>query len=155
MSPVGDISLRIYGLFATFVSEPTMRSPRIMPTFTLPKAERLHSKRRIDALFLGGAAKSFSIYPLRVVYLPLPADSGESTSILISVSKRRFKHAVDRNRVKRQLREAYRLHKHLLASASQPVHIAFLYLSEQIVPTQRLMDTMQTALQRLTEKLSS
>ena len=58
-------------------------------------------------MFEGGVSKSFSIFPIRVVYMPV--EQGEApASILISVSKRRFKRAVKRNRVKRQIREAYR-----------------------------------------------
>ena len=56
-------------------------------------------------MFEGGVSKSFSIFPIRVVYMPV--EQGEApASILISVSKRRFKRAVKRNRVKRQIREA-------------------------------------------------
>ena len=62
-------------------------------------------------MFEGGVSKSFSIFPIRVVYMPV--EQGEApASILISVSKRRFKRAVKRNRVKRQIREAYRMNKH-------------------------------------------
>ena len=61
-------------------------------------------------MFEGGVSKSFSIFPIRVVYMPV--EQGEApASILISVSKRRFKRAVKRNRVKRQIREAYRKNK--------------------------------------------
>ena len=64
-------------------------------------------------MFEGGVSKSFSIFPIRVVYMPV--EQGEApASILISVSKRRFKRAVKRNRVKRQIREAYRKNKYLL-----------------------------------------
>ena len=77
-----------------------------MGIYTLCKAERLNSKILIEKMFAGGS-KSFSIFPIRVVYMPV--EQGEApASILISVSKRRFKRAVKRNRVKRQVREAYR-----------------------------------------------
>lgn len=67
-------------------------------------------------MFEGGVSKSFSIFPIRVVYMPV--EQGEvPASILISVSKRRFKRAVKRNRVKRQIREAYRKNKSLLVDA--------------------------------------
>lgn len=69
-------------------------------------------------MFEGGASKSFSIFPIRVVYMPV--EQGEApASILISVSKRRFKRAVKRNRVKRQIREAYRKNKSLLVDELQ------------------------------------
>lgn len=63
-------------------------------------------------MFAGGS-RSFSIFPLRVVWLPVE-ELDVQASILISVSKRRFKRAVKRNRIKRQIREAYRLNKQIL-----------------------------------------
>ena len=89
-----------------------------MSLYTLRKAERLNSKILVGKMFEGGVSKSFSIFPIRVVYMPV--EKGEaSASILISVSKRRFKRAVKRNRVKRQIREAYRKNKHLLLDQLQ------------------------------------
>src|SRR3712207_7886162 len=64
-------------------------------------------------MFESGTSKSFSIFPIRIVYMPLE-EAKQPASILISVSKRKFKRAVRRNRVKRQIREAYRRNKHLL-----------------------------------------
>ena len=82
--------------------------------YTFSKAERLCSKKLIERLFSGGN-KSFPAFPLRVVYMPLSADESEAdVTILISVPKKRFKHAVKRNHVKRQVREAYRQNKHIL-----------------------------------------
>ena len=66
---------------------------------TLCKAERLNSKILIEKMFAGGS-KSFSIFPLRVVYMPVENQDVQA-SILLSVSKKRFKRAVKRNRVKR------------------------------------------------------
>ena len=84
-------------------------------------------------MFEGGVSKSFSIFPIRVVYMPV--EQGEApASILISVSKRRFKRAVKRNRVKRQIREAYRKNKSLLVDElqrrEQRLAVAFIYLSD-------------------------
>ena len=62
------------------------------------KAERLNSKILIGKMFEGGNSKSFSIFPIRVVYMPIEQGEAPAT-ILISVSKRRFKRAVKRNRV--------------------------------------------------------
>jgi ribonuclease P protein component len=76
--------------------------------FTYPKNERLKSKTTIGLLFSEG--KSVSKYPLRLVY----RQSEEQTKIGVSVSKKYFKKAVDRNYFKRVLRETYRLNKHLL-----------------------------------------
>ena len=102
-----------------------------MGIYTLCKAERLNSKILIGKMFEGGVSKSFSIFPIRVVYMPV--EQGETpASILISVSKRRFKRAVKRNRVKRQIREAYRKNKYLLVDELQRREKRFgycLYLS--------------------------
>ncbi len=56
--------------------------------------------------------RSFSQYPLRLVWLPLPEKTGDyPVQVVVSVPKKRFKHAVDRNRIRRQIKEAYRLNK--------------------------------------------
>jgi ribonuclease P protein component len=105
--------------------------------FGLKKTERLCSKKAIDALFSGTDSKSLSAFPIRVVYRHTE-EAG--FRILVSVSKKRFRHAVDRNRVKRQLREAYRLNKHLLSpqegTASGGMDIAFIWLTDQHKPSQ-------------------
>lgn len=106
-------------------------------------------------MFAGGS-RSFSVFPLRVVYLPVE-ELDVPVSILVSVSKRRFKRAVKRNRVKRQIREAYRLNKHLLSDAlsgSQTrLAVALIYLSDELVPSSVIEERMKIALSRIAEKL--
>lgn len=84
--------------------------------FTYPKNEKLKSKITIDLLFSKG--KSVSKYPLRLVYTEsdygIDESSEQKIKIGVSVSKKHFKNAVDRNYFKRVLRETYRLNKHLL-----------------------------------------
>ena len=105
-------------------------------------------------MFEGGVSKSFSIFPIRVVYMPV--EQGEvPASILISVSKRRFKRAVKRNRVKRQIREAYRKNKSLLVDEEQRLAVAFIYLSDELIATSELEEKMKIALARISEKLFS
>jgi ribonuclease P protein component len=97
--------------------------------FTYSKAEKLKSKTTIDLLFSKG--KSVSKYPLRLVYLE--GDFGDDLPIKIgvSVSKKHFKKAVDRNYFKRVLRETYRLNKHLLwDNLSTPFSFMLLYQSK-------------------------
>lgn len=98
--------------------------------FTYPKNEKLKSKFTIDLLFSKG--KSVSKYPLRLVYVEsdygISEDSTQKLKIGVSVSKKHFKHAVDRNYFKRVLRETYRLNKHLLIdSLDQRYAFMFFY----------------------------
>ncbi|MDR0659076.1 MAG: ribonuclease P protein component [Mediterranea sp.] len=122
---------------------------------TLCKAERLCSKLQIEKLFSGGS-RSFSVYPLRVVFMPVKREEGALASILISVSKRRFKRAVKRNRVKRQVREAYRKNKHellgFLNERTEGMAIAFIYLADGLVPTGEIERKMKIILARIMEK---
>lgn len=106
--------------------------------FTYPKTEKLKSKITIGLLFTEG--KSVSKYPLRLVYKagsfgkpessPEAAGSGtgEKIKMGVSVSKKNFKKAVDRNYFKRVLRETYRLNKHILIdNLDQPYSFMFFY----------------------------
>ena len=94
--------------------------------FTYPKNERLKSKTTIDLLFSDG--KSVSKYPLRLVYRQAEEGSNEKIKMGVSVSKKYFKKAVDRNYFKRVLRETYRLNKHLLLdNIQQPYSLMFFY----------------------------
>ena len=96
--------------------------------FSYPKSEKLKSKKTIDLLFSKG--KSVSKYPLRLVYVESDFDISENSAqkikMGVSVSKKYFKHAVDRNYFKRLLREAYRLNKHLLIDHLEKPH-AFMF----------------------------
>ncbi len=84
-----------------------------MPTFTFKKAERLKSRKVIELLFKDG--KSFGAYPLRLVFLKNEEPrSNAPVQFTVSVPKRSFKSAVARNRIKRKVREAWRLNKHWL-----------------------------------------
>ena len=98
--------------------------------FTYPKTEKLKSKITIDLLFSKG--KSVSKYPLRLVFVEsdygIPDDSEQKIKMGVSVSKKYFKHAVDRNYFKRVLRETYRLNKHLLVdNLDKPYAFMFFY----------------------------
>ena len=102
---------------------------------TFRKQERIVSHQLIETLFEKGDSQSLAAYPLRVIYTQTERrpDCAE-TQILISVPKKRFKHAVDRNKVKRQVREAYRKNKHLLSgsvSEGKQLLIAFVWLSDK------------------------
>ena len=115
----------------------------------LPKQERVCSKKLIDRLFNGGHSHSMSAFPLRVVYMP-------RTQLLVSVPKKCFKRAVKRNRVKRQVREAYRLQRQILADKIADRHsmvLAFIWLDDKLYPTEVVMQKVKNLLQRISEKL--
>jgi ribonuclease P protein component len=78
--------------------------------YTFKKEERLCSKKLLEKLFHNGS--SFLLYPFRIVWLPSSlSDPMLPVQVVINVPKRRFKHATDRNLIKRRVREVYRLHK--------------------------------------------
>ena len=127
--------------------------------YTLNKNERLCSKKLIERLFSGGN-KSFPTFPLRVVYMCLPPEETEAdASILISVPKKRFKHAVKRNQVKRQVREAYRHNKLILLDALKvketPVKIimAFIWLDNKIHASEEIEYKVKKLLTHISENI--
>lgn len=91
---------------------------------TYSASEKLKRKTTIDQLFSEG--RSVSKYPLRLVYVPIDLPEGEAIKMGVSVSKKYFKKAVDRNYFKRVLRETYRHNKSLLLDASGKKH-AFMF----------------------------
>jgi ribonuclease P protein component len=93
--------------------------------YTFPKEEHLCRKKLIEELF-GKQGSSFGVYPLRLVWVASPAPTSAPPLVLISVSKRTFKRAVDRNRLKRLIREAYRLNKYRLTEQPHGHQVALL-----------------------------
>jgi len=105
--------------------------------FTYPKKERLKSKTTIGLLFSEG--KSVSKYPLRLVYRQAEEGSDEKIKMGVSVSKKYFKKAVDRNYFKRVLRETYRLNKHLLLdNIQEPYSVMFFYQTKDKLSYQEI-----------------
>lgn len=126
-----------------------------MATFTFRKPEHLCKQKEIETLFSAGS-QSFSAYPLRATFRRVQTAPGPAVKVLLSVAKRRLHHAIDRNRAKRQLREAYRLNKHLLTSQMPEnctLHIAFIWLAEKPIRTAKVMERMQTVLLRIADTL--
>ena len=127
----------------------TMEQKTKLQRHTLGKHERLCSLLAIEELFQGGH-RLMAAYPIRVVYMPVETPG---IRILVSVSKRHFKRAVLRNRVKRQIREAYRLNKSILEPLQEKgMHIAFLWLSRELFPTKVVAAKIQNLLQRIYEE---
>lgn len=102
-----------------------------MKTNYFRKEERLCNKRHINALYQNGS--SFFLYPFKVVFLPCE-EIAVPVQVLISVPKRRFKRAVDRNLLKRRIRESYRLRKSSFIStiSGSPLLLSFQYIGNKI-----------------------
>jgi ribonuclease P protein component len=125
---------------------------------TFPKCERLSWKRLVDALFAEGL--SFVSFPLRIVYLPVKKELYPATevAVLACVPKKKIKHAVDRNFIKRRIRESYRLRKHdlirLAAGKDHALLVAFLYLDRGKTSYEAIDRAMEKALLTLGEKMT-
>lgn len=127
---------------------------------TLGKEERLCSRKLIDSLFKGGGSRAMSGFPLRMVYAMTERHEGEpAAQILVSVPKRCFKRAVKRNRIKRLVREAYRLNKHILADALErhepqmSATMAFIYTDSHLHDYATMEQRVRNLLTRLSERL--
>lgn len=123
---------------------------------TFTKAERICSRRIIDRLF-GGGNPSMAAFPLRAVYMPTDATLEQpSVAVLISVPKRKLHHAVDRNRMKRQVREAYRRNKHALLASMEAqgkhLDIAFICIADHPCTTTQVTASVCKILRRINEK---
>lgn len=125
-------------------------------TYTFGRKQRLKSRKAIDALFLKG--KSFTAFPLRVVYRLHTAETApEPIKAGVSVSKKHFKKATDRNRIKRLLREAYRTSdkpvKNQVASQGLELHVFFIFTGKAVPSYIDVKLAMQAALQQLLNRL--
>ena len=122
---------------------------------TFSKAERLCSSTLIDRLFSEGN-RQISVFPIRLVWLM--ADDIEGIQVLISAPKRNFHHAVDRNRIKRQIREFYRTGssslKETVALKGKGLALAFLFNDNKLWDSDKLDQRLSQALEKLVETLS-
>ena len=134
----------------------------------LRKGERLCSKKLIDTLFGTGGSHAMTAFPLKVVYrlvdnvTETTASAGAVTEtnvqVLISVPKKYFKRAVKRNRVKRQVREAYRKHKSFVTLrvnelTDKQLLIAFIWLSDELIDSVTIEQRVSNLLQRIGERI--
>lgn len=120
--------------------------------FSYPKNSKLKSQKTIDSLFSEG--KSVSKYPLRLVYAALES-SDKKLKFGVSVSKKHFKKAVDRNYFKRVLRECYRLNKHLLQeNIEQSYAIMFFYQTSERLTYEAINEKTILLFEKFTKTLN-
>jgi ribonuclease P protein component len=127
---------------------------------TFKKQERLNSKRLIEKLFKEGNA--FLVYPFRVVYMINNDENFDHikapVQVLVSVSKKKFKSAVKRNRIKRLMRESYRINKHdlteYLAKSKIKLLLGLVFIGDTMPEYSLTGKKIITILKRLKEELS-
>ena len=140
--------------------QPTRKSKTAIKTGvnSFSKQERLYGTLKVNRLFTEGNRK-IAVFPVKIVWLLTdePA-SGCGVRLLISVPKRNFHHAVDRNRIKRQIREFYRTSsaplKKEVELQGRSLWIAILYTDSRLWSTHSLAPRLQTAMERLSKALS-
>lgn len=127
--------------------------------FTLGKDERLKSRKQIEKLFAEG--KSFAVNPFRVYFIVngqlSMVDSGGYLQFGVGVSNRNFKRAVDRNRIKRLTREAWRLQKNELneqvKKTQKQLNVFFIYTGKELPDFTTVKDKVAVALKKLAVKI--
>lgn len=119
--------------------------------FSFPKKERITSKTLLDKLFTEG--KSVNNFPIKLVYLPTSFSDNTQLKILVVAPKRNFNSAVKRNRIKRLMREVYRLNKHTIFNNSETSFaLAFLYLGKEMPDYQMIEEKMQGVIHKFLKK---
>lgn len=120
--------------------------------FSFSKNEKLKSKKLIDSLFAEG--KSVSHYPIKLIYLKTELPKQVPIQTGVTVPKKNFKSAVKRNRIKRLLREGYRLNKHLVFNNSKgSFAFVFLYLGKDTPQYNTIDDSMKLVLRKFNKKI--
>jgi ribonuclease P protein component len=135
-----------------YISENTTEMDR---GFSFKKEERLSSKKVIDRLFSEG--DSFLTFPIKVVFLEIPNYSKSPLQAAFSVGKRNFKLAVHRNQIKRKIREAYRLNKHILYKelGEKQLAIFFIFIGKTIPDFKLIEKAMKKAMEKLIKEIKS
>lgn len=112
--------------------------------FSFDKTERLCSKKALDELFSGGKSKSH--FPVKVIFKPGIYESAFPARVVFIVPKKKHRRANKRNTVRRRMREAYRLYKHVLYEAlkDQKVDLMFVYLSNEVAGYEQTETVMRS-----------
>ena len=124
---------------------------------TFRKEEKLCSQKIMGDLFLSG--NTFLCYPVKIVWKKLDVIPSQfPAQVGFSVPKRLFKHAVDRNRLKRLLRESYRLHKAILYEklefAGYRIALMIIYIAKEELPFSKIESALLKALNKINEQLT-
>ncbi len=120
--------------------------------FTYTKQEKLKKRKLIKELFENGKART--VFPIRMIYLKKEHLGNFPIQASVSVSKQNFKRAVDRNRIKRLMREAYRLNKHFLYENLEDKYIImFIYLSKKEESFQYIEKKFKQLMQSFLDKI--
>ncbi len=121
--------------------------------FNFPKKEKLKSKKLIEQLFVKG--KSISSYPIKLIYLKVELPIDVPIQAGVTVPKKNFKSAVKRNRIKRLLRESYRLNKAVVFNNREGTFaFLFLYLGKEMPTAQQVGAQMKSVLEKFNKKIS-
>lgn len=122
---------------------------------TFKKEEHLCSRQCIETLFSKG--KSLSRFPFKILYHPEKLDTSFPVQIMVSVSKKKFKRAIDRNKIKRLIREGYRKNKYLIYDYLKPTQkqyaLAIIFIGDKIVPYSFIEEKIIVSLTSLCEQL--
>jgi len=121
-------------------------------SFRFPKEEKLKSEKQIQAIFEKGS--SIVVYPLKLIYLRT-SDGGQKIEAAVTVPKKNFRSAVHRNRIKRLMREGYRLHKHLIFNKIEGgFAFMFLYLGKEIPSYSEIEGSMIKLLEKFLKRVN-
>jgi ribonuclease P protein component len=122
-------------------------------SFRFPKKEKLKSKKLIEQLFAEGIG--VTNYPIRLVYLKTKYNDGSKCKVGVTASKRNFKSAVQRNRIKRLLRESYRFNKHLIFNNIEgDFAFMFLYLGKELPSQSKITDAMVPLMEKFVHDIA-
>ena len=122
-------------------------------SFSFPKKEKLKSKKLIEQLFAEGIG--ITNYPIKLVYLKTSFEDDSKCKVGVTASKRNFKSAVKRNRIKRLMRESYRLNKHLIFNNIEGnFAFMFLYLGKEMPSQSKITDAMIPLMRKFIDEIA-
>lgn len=127
-----------------------------LTSLRLYKKEKLCSKNAIDMLFARREGNVCTSFPMRAVWRINNKRENKNVQFLVSIPKKRFKHAVDRVKLRRQVRESYRLNRHYLPlEENTAIDIAFIYIGSSIEKYEEIERAIIKLLQKISTTLNS